>query len=834
LRQCTISGNTATFGGGGIVDIGHLSLGGTIVSANEAQGGLNDIIRQYGTSSNGVTSSLGYNIAGDTDVLTWLGNDQVFVNDPMLGPIQDNGGPTETMAPLTASPALDASNVVIAGPFSQDQRGIGFLRHLDSNSTSSGTPDVGAVEYSYQCSRVVSSSQDNGVGSTLRSVISCASDGDTITFAPELEGLTISLTNGSLTLNSDVTILAEGTGITIDGMGLSSVVVVNSSTVKLINLTITGGSGFGGGGIINYGDLTVERCLVTGNQASGDGGGISNQGGTIVLEQSTVSNNISGSSGGGLASVGGIGTTVEISGCTFNGNQGIDGAGVHNAAELTINQSTFAGNIATNKGGAIHANGTGTYLRQSTLSGNQADLGGGAYLAAGIFLLNSNIISGNTADTGKADLQRDAGIGYNSWGYNLVGDVDFPGGFTDPGDVVGIVDPRLAPLHDNGGPTQTMALLYGSAALDSGDPSNASLFTFDQRGDSFPRELDGQGDGAVTCDKGAYEATTLWFGIPLLVENTEYRLSFNTFDGSGFAPDPTAGQLDSDGIIIGGVSDESTAMHFGHEHTSGDFARGSTNSSGPIGGFYAFDISDGNMAIGMQPTAGDFTPGWVVIGYQNRTAVEITSIELDYNFVVLNAGNRRSGLRVEYASDSGCNVDPGAVIWNEVAGSVFTTPLASDAVPTWDNTNFNFVISDLNVPVKGAIYLRFYTDNVSGSGTWDSIGLDDISVLVNPNNTSAVDTPMFTGNQTHLMGSIYPNPFNPQAGFSLAIRQEQQIMIEVFDISGRRVKVLHDGPLTAGGTHSFSLDGSHLPSSVYFVRVAGESFSDTRRAVLIK
>src|SRR5262249_56575096 len=64
------------------------------------------------------------------------------------------------------------------------------------------------------------------------------------------------------------------------------------------------------------------------------------------------------------------------------------------------------------------------------------------------------------------------------------------------------VDPLLGPLQDNGGPTQTMALLPGSPAIDSGDNTDAP--EWDQRGPGYPRIVNG------TIDRGAFEvqATT--------------------------------------------------------------------------------------------------------------------------------------------------------------------------------------------------------------------------------------------------------------------------------------------------------------------------------------
>ena len=62
-------------------------------------------------------------------------------------------------------------------------------------------------------------------------------------------------------------------------------------------------------------------------------------------------------------------------------------------------------------------------------------------------------------------------------------------------------DPFLGPLQDNGGPTWTQALLWGSPAIDAAD--NAKCPPTDQRG--ITRPLDGNGDGLAVCDIGSFE-----------------------------------------------------------------------------------------------------------------------------------------------------------------------------------------------------------------------------------------------------------------------------------------------------------------------------------------
>ncbi|MEM6337917.1 MAG: T9SS type A sorting domain-containing protein, partial [Bacteroidota bacterium] len=86
----------------------------------------------------------------------------------------------------------------------------------------------------------------------------------------------------------------------------------------------------------------------------------------------------------------------------------------------------------------------------------------------------------------------------------------------------------------------------------------------------------------------------------------------------------------------------------------------------------------------------------------------------------------------------------------------------------------------------------------------------------------------------YVLSDAYPNPFNPQAMFTLAVAERQRVTVDLFDALGRSVQTLHKGELAANQTHRFTLDGSRLPSGVYLYRVAGESFVESRRVTLVK
>ena len=80
--------------------------------------------------------------------------------------------------------------------------------------------------------------------------------------------------------------------------------------------------------------------------------------------------------------------------------------------------------------------------------------------------------------------------------------------------------------------------------------------------------------------------------------------------------------------------------------------------------------------------------------------------------------------------------------------------------------------------------------------------------------------------------TAHPNPFTTSTSFTLTVPQAGLARVEVFDVLGRRVATLHDGPLTAGVEHRFTFAASNLPSGLYVVRAIGSEFSQTRRVML--
>ncbi len=79
----------------------------------------------------------------------------------------------------------------------------------------------------------------------------------------------------------------------------------------------------------------------------------------------------------------------------------------------------------------------------------------------------------------------------------------------------------------------------------------------------------------------------------------------------------------------------------------------------------------------------------------------------------------------------------------------------------------------------------------------------------------------------------YPNPFNPKTGIRVQLSGDREMRLIVYDLLGREVAVLANGRYVAG-EHTFTFDGSTLPSGTYFYRLTAGKDSAVRKMVLTK
>ena len=489
VTNSTFSGNSANFGGG-IATIGTLAVSNSTLSGNSANfgGGIVNFGTMHLSNTIIANSSSGGDCANAGPIITNINNlvedgtcSPAFSGDPLLGPLQDNGGPTETHLLLFGSPAIDNGDNVTCE--ATDQRGV--MRPIDGDGDGIVVCDIGALEVDTMprmevflpvvskalgpppVTFTVNSSGDaddgacNGAHCSLREAINAA--------------------NGAAGTNTIVFTLPANATITLGGTslpGITDTLTIDGSTAD--NLTISGNntSGvfwIGGGTVVIITTLTI---------ADGNGGGISN-GGSLSVSNSIFSGN-SASSGGGISNVG----SLSVSNSTFSDNSATNslsggGGGIYNRGTLSVSNSTFSGNSANGNGGGIY-NRFGTMtINNSTFSGNSYD----GISNRGSLDFSNTII----ANSSYSDCSNYGVIGRNI--NNLVEDGSCSPDFSG--------DPLLGPLQNNGGPTETHILLFGSPAIDNGD--DATCEAFDQRG--VMRPLDGDGDGTAVCDIGAVEVT---------------------------------------------------------------------------------------------------------------------------------------------------------------------------------------------------------------------------------------------------------------------------------------------------------------------------------------
>ncbi len=288
--------------------------------------------------------------------------------------------------------------------------------------------------------------------------------------------------SGTITLASPL-VVNPGSSITINGAG-QSITLSGNSTVGIIQNLGTLQLQFLN--VINGGPIPIAASFGTLST-----GAIANQATLGVSNCSFLHNGANGLNGGAIYND--EGATSTISDSTFSGNTGLGGATLNNGT-MTISNSTFTGNQGS-EGGAIFNAETLT-LVNSTVSGNSAPRGS-AISNRGTLNLSNTILANSTSGGDCFNGFSSSPGTINTSGVNLVMD----GSCSIAGALSG--DPLLGPLSDNGGTTQTMALLAGSPAIDTANDTICAaspVNNLDQRGQ--PRSTDGK------CDIGAYETPT--------------------------------------------------------------------------------------------------------------------------------------------------------------------------------------------------------------------------------------------------------------------------------------------------------------------------------------
>jgi Ca2+-binding RTX toxin-like protein len=299
---------------------------------------------------------------------------------------------------------------------------------------------------------VVKNLNDSGPGSLRQAILDASADaaGDRILFRSGLSG-EITLSGGHLAIDAPVDIVGPGARrLAVSGGGNSRIFYINSHMrdVTISGLTLTDGHPTGappgtprsvaGGAIsVAHSDFTLSESVVSGNVSDSWGGGIFTLAGDNKIVNSTISGNRAPyeTLPGGTGSAGGIsavhGLTIENS--TISNNSASSYAGGIEVVEgpLTISNSTIAQNVGGDRGGGI-------FSRQAPVH------------------LDNSIVADNTAEQGPDLYEENAELATFGGAFNLIESLQDGGAFGGSGNIFGL-DPRLKPLANNGGPTDTHA-----------------------------------------------------------------------------------------------------------------------------------------------------------------------------------------------------------------------------------------------------------------------------------------------------------------------------------------------------------------------------------------
>jgi hypothetical protein len=534
LSGCSVIGNTASNSGGGVANSGVMNVTNATISNNGAtSGGAEATVIGGGIENDGsmsVTSSvlsgnIAYGIvfpspgpvpkaaegggifnAGTMSLATSTVSNNSASGYSGLSQLSASGGGVENAGTMTISGCSISGNAVAANePWSADDVSGGGIETSGTLQLSTSTIGGNAVT--------------GGVGQV---------EGTALPGGTALGG-GICVVGGSLVMTDD----------TVSNNSAKGGSVPLSSSGGIYDVPAAGSAL--GGGVYIGGTATISRTTISGNSSRGgdggggwattpsppeyydggaagaaDGAGLYLLGSSLVLENDTIVANSAVGGAGGQGSLPVPAFVVDPSqvpaGATLmvvlNDGQGGDGFG---GVDLTGGSTKFVNDtIAGNSGSGGTGGGSQSiysYFDPTTYTQEyydvvtpdaQATSVGGLGVGATVSL-NNTIVALNSSDIGGGNVD-------SSSASNLIG-TGGSGGLIDGvnGNKVGVSNPGLGALANNGGPTQTIALATGSPAIDAGsnalavDPTTGQPLTTDQRGTGFPRIANG------TVDIGAFE-----------------------------------------------------------------------------------------------------------------------------------------------------------------------------------------------------------------------------------------------------------------------------------------------------------------------------------------
>jgi CSLREA domain-containing protein len=543
LSFVTIAGNRASSdrGTGGLeaIDIPNILLRATLLSENQ------------GGNCRGRMSSGGSNITDGAECFATPGVGDILDQPEEVSDLQDNGSLVRTHSPKLGDPAIDGvdpSSPAAAFCPAIDARNL--ARPQDGRGVGSPRCDIGAHEVRSFAVNLLTDGPDLQPGDNLCDVlpgaggVQCSLRAAVQEANAHAEPIIIVIPAGSFPIqrggaeddtgsvgdldivSPHLAIIGAGADQTVvDGHNLNRVFDIQpGADVRMSRLRITGGNSpdGDGGGIRVRGSLALSDASVDHNAAVRGGGLAAVNAGSFAVDRTTVQSNVA-AHGGGIAV---DGSQLGLHNSTVATNQAFIGGG---GLYLIASPSSFVQNVTISGnsnvflsaggtpegGGGIQSDNSLVELVNVTLADNHAERSTGASLGpAGLLLAGGRslkttlgIIGPNGLTNGQrispecGGVQGPSAARLRTTGGNVAADSSCST-LTRAGDRLN-VDPLLAPLAPNGGPTQTHALLIGSPAIDrvGFTPEGGFCGTTDQRG--LPRPVNA--GGGLACDSGAFE-----------------------------------------------------------------------------------------------------------------------------------------------------------------------------------------------------------------------------------------------------------------------------------------------------------------------------------------
>ena len=496
LTDVTFSGNSAQLRGGGLYNYsGSATLSNVTFTGNSAQelgGGMNNyqsnvtVSNVTFTNNSAVTSGGGIYTGGGSLSLTtgtFAGNSakggagMLNSSDSIvtLAHVTFNGNSAQECGGGVYNYLSDANltDVTFTGNTAQ-QHGGGIF-----NSGSS--PTLSNVIFDGNTSGIYGGAMDNSGGTPALSGV---------TFTNNAAGYGGAIYNWDYSSPSLTDVTFNNNSASFRGGGIYSIYADN---MTLTNVTFTGNTSQteGAGMFTSDSNPTLNRVNFFANTTPSYGGGMYNSYTHATLTDVTFSGNTA-ANGGGLNN---NNSDPILTNVTFSGNSAqVRGGGLYNyASDPTLANVTFTNNVAVQEyGGGIFNSGGTLNLENATLSNNTAGIyGGGISIDGTITTIDNSIFWGNVAGTNGSQI-----YSFHP-GMPAISDSVVENGCPAGGVCTSVIaaDPLLGALGDYGGFTQTIPLLEGSSAIDTGN--DATCPSTDQRGVTRPQ--------GPHCDIGAYE-----------------------------------------------------------------------------------------------------------------------------------------------------------------------------------------------------------------------------------------------------------------------------------------------------------------------------------------